>query len=237
MTGSGSAAAGRSTGNFRPTPASMKRRWKRSIVAAILARQRHAHPADRLVDAFAQRVDRRGRRAAAPSIWATMRSMRRGPPVLDVGTGTGRPTSTARYSTRVPDRREQRLEEQVEQQVVAPDVDDEGDVGPDRGDVGEVLVRARRRYRRRRARRASSAPARRRDTSARSRSGCRYRSTRRLRQRLDLRRRTSCRCGLARCARRDCVRAPAVSAAGERALRRRRRGRIGRDFFTELSLA
>ena len=33
---------------------------------------------------------------------------------------------------------EQRLEQQMKQQVVAPDVDDEGNVGPDRGDVQKV---------------------------------------------------------------------------------------------------
>src|ERR1043166_8580967 len=42
----------------------------------------------------------------------------------------------------VPRQREDRLEEQMLEEIVAPDVDDERDLRPHGGDVGEVLVRS-----------------------------------------------------------------------------------------------
>ena len=104
----------------------------------ILARERHAGLADGLVDTRAAERGRRARRAARPRR-APRPFERRAAPALDVC--RHRPAEQQREVLDPrPRQREQRLEEQVQQQVVAPDVDDEGDVGPDRGDVGEVLV-------------------------------------------------------------------------------------------------
>ena len=112
------------------------------MVAKILARERHAGLRDRLVDARAEERDRarveRGllRRATRPCRAGT-RQLASSPAV---GGRHGAPEQHREVLDPRSRQREERLEQKVQQQVVAPDVDDEGDVGPDRGDVGEVLI-------------------------------------------------------------------------------------------------
>ncbi len=106
-------------------------------------------------------------------------SDRRVPPRIDVGGDRATEQQGQVFDSRAGLLKDG-LEQQVQEEIVAPDVEDEGDRRPDVRDVGEVLVGTDADVGATSDACAGPGPAAPPGTSARSKSGCRYRSIRRV---------------------------------------------------------